>query len=446
MIKTRFAPSPTGQLHLGSCRTATMAFAYARKTGGKCILRIEDTDHQRSTRESLLDIVEGLEWLGIEFDSGPSIDEIRQGKKDKQYFQSQRADIYNQYIDKLVQEGKAYINNDGVTIFRMPAEDVTYVDTILGEITFPASDLKDFPIRRADGSVLFHACVCIDDALSGVTNVIRANDHSSNTPKHIQLYRAFGFATPTYSHMPLLLDDKGAKLSKRRTDQCVLIKDFREKGFLPSAVINMIGLMGWKNPKGQEVFGLDYLCENFDIKDCLPTNARYDAAKMLSLNHTHIKNMSVADFEKALYNWAKDFAPDFLEKFDQSDIEWHYFCRTFKDRCKVLSDIIPLSKFLFEDVVYDEKQTNKHFKDNVLELLKDKLDAITAWNETEIDKAINAVMQETNLAIGKVAQPLRVATTGGVSPEIIPTLVLLGREKTLERLNYCISNYLGIKV
>jgi glutamyl-tRNA synthetase len=247
MIVTRFCPSNTGALHFGSARTAIFALAYARKMGGKCVLRIENTDKVRSTHESLVDILGGLEWLGLKFDDGPSIKSVKEHKYDHRYFQSERAAIYNAYIDKLVGQGNAYINSDGVTVFKMPQEDVSFVDTILGKITVGKDQLKDFPIRRADGSVLFHACVVIDDALSGITNVIRGNDHLSNVPKHIQLYKAFGFKVPTYSHMPLILDSGGAKLSKRRTDQCVLIKDFRAKGFLPSAVINAIGQMGWSN-------------------------------------------------------------------------------------------------------------------------------------------------------------------------------------------------------
>ena len=446
MIVTRFCPSNTGSLHLGSARTAIMALAHAKKNGGKCVLRIENTDKARSTHESLMDILDGLEWLGVKFDSGPSMAEVKHGKYDPRYFQSERGDIYNSYIDKLINEDKAYINADNVTVFKMPKEDVTFVDTILGEVTVPASELKDFPIRRADGSVLFHACVVIDDALSGITNVIRANDHASNTPKHIQLYKAFGFKVPTYSHMPLILDQSGAKLSKRRTDQCVLIKDFRAKGFLPSAVINMIGLMGWSPKDKIEVFDLDYLCKNFDIKDCLATNAKYDSAKMLSINAEHIKKLSVTDFGQELYKWAEQFAPEFVDKLN-SIKDFEYFCKVFQPRCKVLSDIVAVSRFMFEDVVYDEKQIAKHIKADVVTRAAECMKGIDRWTDNNINDAINQAVTDLGIQIGKFAQPLRVMITGnGISPEIVPTLILLGKEKTMKRIWYCVDTYVGVKV
>jgi glutamyl-tRNA synthetase len=441
---------------MGSARTAVFAYAYARKMGGKCILRIENTDKARSTHESLVDIMTGLEWLGLKFDEAPKMEDILVGKYDKQFFQSERADIYNSYINQLIKDGKAFINDEGVTVFKMSQEDIAVNDLILGQVIYPKDQHKDFPIRRADGSVLFHACVVIDDALSGVTHVIRANDHLANTPKHIKLYEAFGFKVPQYAHMPLILDDKGAKLSKRRTDQFVLIKDFKENGYLPETIINILGLMGWSAPDKREQFDLDYMCQNFDIKDCLKSNSRYDVKKLTSFNGEYINQMSDELFAETMIKYLSTFHSEFFEKlwakFDNNKISQIF--KIYKSRIKTLKDIVNLSAFLINDEIkYDQEAVNKHLlKDDgfglkVLEEAGFHLSNLV-WNVENIEGVLTSFAQnKLKVGVGKVMQPIRVAVTGStISPPIGETLVLLGQDETVKRINNCIATLQAAEV
>jgi glutamyl/glutaminyl-tRNA synthetase len=425
---------------MGSARTAVFAYAYARKMGGKCILRIENTDKARSTHESLVDIMTGLEWLGLKFDEAPKMEDIVEGKYDKQFFQSERADIYNSYINQLIKDGKAFINDEGVTVFKMSQEDITVNDLILGQVTYPKDQHKDFPIRRADG----------------VTHVIRANDHLANTPKHIKLYEAFGFKVPQYAHMPLILDDKGAKLSKRRTDQFVLIKDFKENGYLPETIINILGLMGWSAPDKREQFDLDYMCQNFDIKDCLKSNSRYDVKKLTSFNGEYINQMSDELFAETMIKYLSTFHSEFFEKlwakFDNNKISQIF--KIYKSRIKTLKDIVNLSAFLINDEIkYDQEAVNKHLlKDDgfglkVLEEAGFHLSNLV-WNVENIEGVLTSFAQnKLKVGVGKVMQPIRVAVTGStISPPIGETLVLLGQDETVKRINNCIATLQAAEV
>jgi glutamyl/glutaminyl-tRNA synthetase len=442
-VVTRFCPSNTGWLHLGSARTALYAFAYAKKMGGKFVGRIENTDKARSTQESLIDILDGLAWLGIQFNEGPSLQEAQKGIYNPKYYQSERKAIYDEYIDKLVQTNKAYINNDGVTVFRMPQKDYVVHDQILGEVTFHADSQKDFPIRRADGSVLFHACVVLDDALMGVTDIIRANDHLSNTPKHIALYEAFGFNVPRYAHMPLILDQSGAKLSKRRDDQFVLIKDFRAAGYSPDSVVNLIGLLGWRAPDGQEEFDLNYICQNFDIKDCGKVNAKYDAKKLESISSNRIKKMNPDVWARQVAIHGIQYYPDFAARFNNlcEPDKFNDFCEVYRERSKTLKDPYELGKFFAEKPQYDDAAVDKILCQNDylgLSLLDEMYEIFSntkEWTKETINDAINSLANDIQIGVGKIAQAIRVAVSGStVSPPIDMTLVLLGRRNTLERI------------
>jgi glutamyl-tRNA synthetase len=444
MIVTRFCPSNTGWLHLGSARTALYAYAFAKASGGKCILRIEDTDQKRSTYESLVDIVEGLEWLGLNFDDGPSIEDIRDKEFSSNYFQSKRQGIYDQYVEKLLKEDKAY-KQDGVVLFRMPKENVVVNDLIVGTVTFPASEQKDFVIRREDGSCLFHIAVVVDDALSGVSHVIRANDHLTNTPKHIQLYKALGFKVPEYAHMPLILDDKGAKLSKRREDQLVLIKDFRANGYLPEAIINLLGTLGWSNQNGADHFGLDYICGSFKIKDCNKVNARYDAAKLKSINQSHIQELPVDYLTDRVIRYGRKYHPKITAILERRELIYP-IAETEKTKIRTLKELFDRCSFIVTDTVeYSEAATKILTKDGSTEILSRMIDVIRAipvWNKGYIDENIRLFIEDNKFTMNKVAQPIRAAITGtDVSPGIDATIYLLGREMSIIRMQEAVQKF-----
>lgn len=432
MIKnfnSRFAPSNTGYLHLGSARTALFAYAVAKANGGTFSLRIEDTDQQRSTKESLLDILHGLKWLGIEWENhGPSIAHVNKNIYDKEWFQSQRNDFYQEIIEKLLKSKNAYKDND-VIMFKMPKEDIILNDIVLGEIKFSYSEFKDFPITRNDGSPLFHLTNVADDIAHNNGILIKGNDHLSNSPKHIAIFRALNADVPAYAHLPLILDDKGAKLSKRRTDQFVLIKDFIANGYLPSAIINMLGTLGWSPKDRPEYFDIDYICKSFKIEDCLKANPRYDMKKLESINTHHIRKLSEDELKEYMMRYNYNFAEKAKDKYPNIQ---HYIL----PRCKTLKDVIHHSEFIVNDSVeYNQDDVAKHLNKDIVDKAINKLKRIEQWNKQTIMSTVNELVNDTGLTIGKVSMSLRVALTGkSISPPIDDTILLLGRHNSLNRL------------
>lgn len=444
-VVTRFAPSPTGTLHLGSARTALYSYAYAKKMGGRCILRIEDSDASRSTQESLIDIISGLEWLGFKFDSGPTLEDAKNGNYSKDFFQSKRADIYNEYIEKLLSKDKAYIGENGAVMFRMPQTDVSFSDMILGYVKVPKDQQKDFPIRRANGQILFHACVCIDDALMGVTNVIRANDHLTNTPKHIELFKAFGFEPPKFAHMPLILDDKREKLSKRRTDQFVLIKDFRKNGVLPETIINILGLMGWSNKDKKAEFGLDYICQNFDILDCGKANAVYDQKKLNNINSEKIKKMTLEQFRAASYGYGKEFYPEFMDNVTSS--QWNELTAAYHSRSKTLSEMFRNGRFFITNNIEYQQEIVEKLDNKLFGILEDFVWFIGSlhepdWTEQNLTDKINQFVADSKIKINDLGQIVRFACSGtNVTPPLHVTLAILGKDRSIQRMRDCLNYF-----
>jgi glutamyl-tRNA synthetase len=449
-VVCRFCPSNTGWLHLGSARTALYSYAYAKKMGGKVILRIEDTDKARSTHESLVDIMTGLDWLGLKFDDGPSLEDVKNKNYKKDYFQSQRTDIYNKYVDKLLQDGMAY-EQDGAVMFKMNKIDYQVNDLILGRVNFDREECKDFAIRRADGGVLFHLCVVIDDALSGVTHVIRANDHLSNTPKHIALYNALKFKVPQYAHMPLILDDKGAKLSKRRDDQFVLIKDYRANGYLPETIINILGTLGWSAPNGVDKFDLDFLCQNFDIKQCGKANARYDQKKLLSFNSRDLAAMNFDKFCEKAYEYGQIFYSDFINKCGTKQ-RFNEIMLGYHGRVKTLKDIFTnANAFVDNNIEYDSGAVEKIVTTvegaiGILDDIRNTLDNLMIWNKDTLNKVVTQFSVDKKLSMNKVAQPIRVALFGNtVSPPIDTTLLILGKKESIRRIDAFLEKFALVK-
>lgn len=449
MAKLRFAPSNTGGIHLGSIRSALLNYAYAKKMGGKLLLRFEDSDPKRSTDESMIDIMEGLEWVGIEFDNGPKLSTLKKtpGKKSKEFFQSKRSDIYAEHVDHLLKTKQAYVDKENVVLFKMPEKDFSVYDQILGPVLFPRSENKDFAIRRADGSFLFHLCMVVDDIENRTTLILRGNDHLTNTVKHIALFEAFGKKVPDFGHMPLILDDKGEKLSKRRTDQFVLIKDFKANGYLPDTIVNMCGILGWSKAKDVQDFDLGYLCSNFDIKDSLKTNPRYDPKLMLQINFRKMKHLTIPQFVEKLHKYGEDYYPNIVKWFDEESEKFTFeqFAKLYFDRSKTLKDPFINCKFLMNDDIME-------VEDDILTLIKENptyeyideiLDLVWRFDyvNNNIVDSIKDFAKNKSIKFVDVVQLIRMCLTmDKVSPPIDITILALGRDTCKRRINSIVNS------
>jgi glutamyl-tRNA synthetase len=452
-VVTRFAPSPTGYLHVGGARTALYCWLYARKTQGKFILRIEDTDIERSTQESVQAILDAMTWLNLDYDEGP-------------YYQTKRFDRYKEVIDQLLKEGKAYrcycskerleelrnqqINNkekahyDGfcrdkgeqegsfVIRFRNPDEGVVLFDDLIrGKISFSNQELDDLIIARTDGTPTYNFTVVVDDWDMKVTHVIRGDDHVNNTPRQINILRALGATPPLYAHVSMILGSDGKRLSKRHG--AVGVMQYREEGFLPEALLNYLVRLGWSHGD-QEIFSREELIELFDISGINKAPAAFNNEKLLWLNQHYIKTSD----------------PDYVA----SELAWHMqqlgidvslgpplveMVKAQAERAKTLREMAEKSRYFYGDIQYNEEAVKKHITSEVLPALKALVDGFShlkEWNKEAIHQLIQDTAEKLGLKMGKVAQPLRVAVTGDtISPPIDITLVLLGQKQTLDRLN-----------
>ncbi len=455
-VVTRFPPSPTGALHLGGARTALFNWLYARHTGGRFVLRIEDTDAVRSTQASVDAIFDALEWLGIDWDEGP-------------YFQSRRTDIYREYIQKLVQSGNAYYctcsaerleamrkaamesggkpkydgtcreralspGTEGAVVrFKAPIHGNTVLnDRVKGSIVFDNAELDDFIIARSDGSPTYNFCVVVDDLTMGVNTIIRGDDHVMNTPKQVLLYRALGQAPPTYAHVPMVLGQDRARLSKRHGAQAVTA--YREMGFLPEALINYLVRLGWSHGD-QEFFTRQELIEKFSLEHIGKSAGVFDPEKLLALNQDHMRAAPIT----ALAAQAKPFFTVLgLDIPDEETLE--RAVETLLPRTKTLSEMAEAGRFYFEtSVQYEEKAARKFLKPAAAEplrRLREILAKLAAFDEAALEEAFAAVMEQTGLKLGKIAQPVRVALTGKTaSPGIFEVVSIIGKENVLKRLD-----------
>lgn len=453
-IITRFAPSPTGYLHVGGVRTAFFNWLYARHMEGTFILRIEDTDMERSTQASVDAILESLEWLGIDWDEGP-------------YFQSQRFDTYKEYIQKLLDAGHAYYctcspakleamrkealaaggkpKYDGtcrekglpktpnaVVRFKAPQVGTTRLaDAIKGNIVFQNAELDDFIIQRSDGTPTYNFVVVIDDITMGVNTVIRGDDHVNNTPRQILLYKALGSSLPTFGHVPMVLGKDKTRLSKRHGAMSVTA--YRDMGYLPDAFLNYLVRLGWSHGD-QEFFTRDELIEKFSIENIGRSAGVFDQDKLLALNADHIKATPAGKVAKHLLPFLKERGCDAQEG--------NYLERviaTLNTRSKTLEEMAEGAVFYYQDdISYDEKAAQKFLKPAAFEPLNQLAEAlkkIDDFNEKALEDAFKEVMERTGLKLGKIAQPVRVALTGKtVSPGIFEIIDVLGKARTLSRL------------
>ncbi len=454
-IRTRFAPSPTGFLHIGGARTALFNWLLAKRDGGVFVLRIEDTDAERSTRESIDQILEGLSWLGLDADEGP-------------FFQMQRLDKYQALAQQLLDAGKAYhcyCSREELTAMReeqkakglkprydgrcrdrtAPDPDVPPVvrfktptsgqvrvrDHIRGEVIFENAELDDLVILRSDGVPTYNFSVVVDDSEMGITHVVRGDDHLNNTPRQIHIIDALGIAQPEYAHVPMILGADGGRLSKRHGAVSVLA--YRDAGYLPEAVLNYIVRLGWSHGD-QELFSLEEMTELFSLAGVNESAASFDSDKFLWVNEQWLKRASTERLSDALtpFMVARGFdlsAGPPLEEIVEVQ----------RDRASTLEEMAEKSAFIFTaPEQYVAKAAKQHFKPGVsavLETLDRDLGNLDEWSVDATQAVVEATAERLDLKMGKVAQPLRVAVTGdAASPGIGQTLYLLGREETLERV------------
>ncbi|MBX3321948.1 MAG: glutamate--tRNA ligase [Phycisphaeraceae bacterium] len=566
-VLTRFAPSPTGHLHIGGARTALFCLAYARRHGGRFILRIEDTDQARSSADAARGILEDLAWLGIAWDEGPEF-VIECGhtiggdpRSIGPFHQSDRHAIYATYFEQLLASGRAYpafdtpeqlaamraeaeaakrtfvyrpaagydreaavarLRSGEAHVLRlaMSGEDIVVHDRVLGEVTFPAAELDDVVIRKQDGFPTYHFAVVVDDALMGVTHVLRGQEHLNNTPRHIAIQRALGFATPQYAHMPLIFNPDNTKMSKRDKDKAakkavrdagittvaglnevstgrgeavraslaaldentfatwlkdkqrqlsreqvgavaralglrlpeIDVEDFRAAGYLPGVLCNYLALLGW-NPKTKtedgkdlERFDVRFLEEHFDIEGIGRSSAKFDREKLLSFNaHTIQHELSDEAFAAEWLAWADRFEPTLAVWARADGSRWSLAASAARPRARTLGDAADAIAFALapdDAIVYDPKAVAKVLTEEGRAMLA-RLRAVIAVIEPFEPAAIEAALarEAEGIGMGKVAQPLRVAITGGtVSPGLGQTLALVGRAGALARIDRCVQS------
>lgn len=442
-VRTRFAPSPTGFLHIGGARTALYNWLYAKKHGGEFVLRVEDTDAARSTDESQSIILDGLRWLGLEWDEGPEA-----GGDHGPYYQSQRGEIYESYFEKLKEKDLVYEDN-GAVRFRVPDKEIVVDDQICGQVTVNLKETgstrwdaeakkeveanPDIVIRRPDGSFIFHFVNVVDDIEMGITHVIRGEDHLSNTPKHIALYEAFGADLPTFAHIPLNLNKDGSKMSKR--DQGALIHEYIENGFLPEAVNNYMALLGWSSGDDRELyFSLDEILADFDLPGVNASNSKFDYDKCKWMNAEHIKALPADKF--------KEVSSSFIEKagIDPTDARVPASLELARERSETLADIAKIITPIFTDeLAYDQpsvdKVTGKDGISTVVTALADHLEKNSEWKGDAIKASIQAAADSLGQKMGAFMLPCRVAATGSTAgADLVPMLELIGQKRVVERI------------
>lgn len=543
IVRTRFAPSPSGHLHIGGARTALFCRAFAHGNHGKFILRIEDTDQKRSSEAASNAFLEHLRWLGITWDEGPLYEGCGGGNTGP-YFQSKRLHLYNKYLDQLIDEGHAYrafetpdelaaqqaeakkasrnyrynraalklspdemqrmVDEGRPFVVRLKVPDdreIVIHDEVLGESTVPAGEIDDFVIRKADGFPTYHFAVVVDDELMGVTHVLRAQEHHKNTAKHLLIQDVLHFRRPVYGHMPLMCNPDGSKMSKRDKDKTlrkvirerevttpppetispnefenwlgdkkrqlefadalnlaealrvslpeINVDDFRRSGYLPSVLCNFLALNGWSPGKNTEKFDMDFLVQHFDLKRVMKAPARFDRNKLLAFNLDALQDMDEGEFLRRLREHAQTYRSEFVEKLNET--QFSRFARASQPRSKTLDDPFRDGRFfIVEDDAIEYEETKAARKALVngepngyahLANIAPILAALEEWTVDAIEHAVKTFADEyANGKLGTVAQPLRIAVSGGtISPAIFDTLAILGKDSVMHRIERCLS-------
>jgi len=458
-VRTRFAPSPTGYLHIGGARTALFSWLYAKKMGGDFILRIEDTDRERSTQEAVDAITDGMEWLGLEHDEGP-------------YYQTQRFDRYKEVIQQLLDTGHAYYCNcsrerldqmreqqmankqkpkydgccrdkgltaadDTVVRFKNPLDgEVVINDHVRGRVVISNQELDDLIIERSDGAPTYNLTVVVDDWDMEITHVIRGDDHLNNTPRQINILNALGANIPEYAHIPMINGPDGKKLSKRHG--AVSVMQYHEEGYLTEAMINYLVRLGWSHGD-QEIFTLDEMIEKFDINDINKSSSSLNIEKLQWMNQQYLMSLEPVYVAEQLAFYMLEHGINIENGPKLTDVVIQ-----LRDRSKTLIDMVENCRFFYEDFAeYDEKLAKKQFKGDTRDILlqlKQSLASLDNWQAADIHKVVEDSVEKLAVGFGKVGQPLRLAVTGhGKSPSIDVTLELLGKEKTLARIEQALG-------
>lgn len=444
--RVRFAPSPTGFLHIGGARTALFNWLYARHTGGTFILRIEDTDAARNSQEAVAVILDGLRWLGLDWDEGPlTADATGASKGDcGPYYQSQRKENYQRRVEALLSRGLAY-EHEGAVKFRMQREPVVIKDLVVGDVVRKLTDREeldpDFVILRSDGQPMFHLVNVIDDIEMDVTHVIRGEDHLSNTAKHIALFNAFGVKPPHYAHIPLILNADGSKMSKR--DCGASLAGYSDEGFLPEAVVNYLCLLGWSPKDNREKLSLAETIERFDLPQILRHNARFDYEKLLWLQGEYARELKDDRFyELAVHAFAK-------AGMDTNQFPLPYVkaaLDTCKGKFKTFKELPAYAGFYFRDQFdYNPDGMKKDFiPDNKprLEKLRDAFAKTEPFIAANLEAALKATATELGVKAGVLVHPCRLAVTGNAAgPSLYHLLEVLGREKSLARMERAMKTF-----
>jgi glutamyl-tRNA synthetase len=427
-IRTRFAPSPTGYLHVGGARTALFNYLFARKHGGSFILRVEDTDQARNTEEARAAIFSGMKWLGLDWDEGEG-----KGGNYGPYNQSERTPSYDKWFEVLREKDRVY-EDGGAWRFRFERKPITMHDLVCGEVTIDYRDESNTPdmvIRRSDGSYVFHFVNVVDDLEMEISHVIRGEDHLMNTPKHIQLFEAFGVEPPKYAHIPLILNADGSKMSKR--DAGAAIGDYPRQGFLASSVVNFLALLGWSPKSEEEVFSIDDLIERFSLENVNRSPARFDFEKCAWLNQQHLIKLSKEEFAAA----AKPFAE---EAGLSSDGAYFQSVSTVQEKVRLLSEVPDAIRFLLEDDISidDEALTKVRGNDkaaSLLAALAESFSALESWDAETAKHAIGDTAKTAGAKPGQLMFPVRVALSGKAGgPDLGDILAILGKERSVARL------------
>ena len=443
-VRVRFAPSPTGYLHIGGARTALFNWLYARHAAGSFILRIEDTDAARNSQEAVEVILNGLRWLGLEWDEGPiSADATGPAKGDRgPYFQSQRKPNYARRVEALLSCGLAY-KQAGAIKFKMQREPLTIPDLVVGQVTRELTDRErldpDFVIVRSDGQPVFHLVNVIDDLEMGITHVIRGEDHLSNTAKHIALFQAFGVNPPQYAHIPLILNPDGTKMAKRDTGAA--LTHYQESGYAPEAVVNYLCLLGWSPKNNREKLSLPEVIDLFDLAQILRHNARFDLEKLNWLNGEYLREMSEDRFhELAVHSLAR-------AGIDTNRYPLEYVkaaLDTCKGKIKVFADLAAYAGFYFKDeVAYDSEAAKRDFvpeNQPRLARLRDALAKLTSFDADTIGATLAATAKELGVKTGALVHPTRLACTGSTAgPSLYHLMAVLGKERILQRMDQALA-------
>jgi glutamyl-tRNA synthetase len=474
--RVRFAPSPTGYLHVGGARTALFNWLYARRHGGTFVLRIEDTDVERSSADMVTGILEGLRWLGLTWDEGPGV-----GGPHAPYFQSERLVRYSDAAAQLVREGHAYycfcspdrlrdereraeqrgeawrydrtclaLSPERVSAlvasgapravrFEVPAGTTAFDDAVRGRIEFDTANIEDFVIQRSDGHPTYHLSVVCDDVDMGITHVIRGDDHISNTPKHVLLFEAFGARAPRFAHVPLILGADKKRLSKRHG--ATSVTEYQRQGYLPEAMVNFLALLGWSPGDDRELLSRDELIGSFSLEQISGGNAVFDTEKLDWMNGQYIVRMSPEDLARAV----QPFLAEAGLRFPDDPVYVHRVLELLRPRAKRLTDFVELARpFFFDTVEYEQDAIDKHL--GVPELaahitaLAHTLEAVSTFDEPHVEAAVRGSAVERGIKPGVLIHATRVAVTGRTtSPGLFEVLALLGRDRTVGRLERLIA-------